>query len=149
MATKISFRLMHPTLDLAVIAKAIGLPIVRIWAAGKDRRTPKGDPLNGVYQESYCSFSVVTAEGTVPAAIRAVDIALHGIVGSQVILQSKELEKSLYCTLMREGETIDCNSLGRLVEWGIRLEIEGCNMGEAKLGHEHEHWGRGDKSSAV
>lgn len=130
MPTKVSFRLRHPTLDLADIAKAVGLPIARIWTAGKDRRTPKGDPLEGVYQDSYCAFRVVTAEETISAAIATIDTVLHVAVSSQAILQGQELKKSLYCTLMSEGEIIDEVSLRRLVEWGIQLEIDGNNAPE-------------------
>lgn len=126
MTTLISFQLRHPTSDLADIATATGFPIARIWTAGKDRQTPKGDPLEGVYQESYVAFKVITAEETISAAIAAIDAALREALKSQPILEGQELEKSLYCTLMAQGETIDCESLRRLTEWGIRLEIAGC-----------------------
>lgn len=112
-------------MDLADIAKAVGLPITRIWTAGKDRQTPRGDLLEGVHQESYCAFSVVTTEETIPAALVIIDTALRLAVSSQRILQGQELEKSLYCTLMGEGEIVDLESLRRLVEWNIQLEIEG------------------------
>jgi len=112
-------------MDLADIANAVGLPIARIWVAGKDRKTPKGEPLEGVYQESYCAFKVTTTEGTIPAAITSVDTALRRAVSSHALLRGRGLEKILFCTLMDEGEIIDCEALGRLVKWGIRLEIDG------------------------
>lgn len=124
MTTKISFRLQHPTLDLAEIAKEIGLPIARIWTSGKERRTLKGDPLDGVYQWSYCAFKVTEAE-TISAAIVIVDAALQSVAISHATLQDIYLKKSLYCTLMGEGEIIDKESLGCLVKWGIQLEIDG------------------------
>lgn len=124
MPTKVSFRLSHPTLDLSDIAKAIGLPIARIWTVGEERRTPKGDSLDGIHKRSYCAFEVVTAEETIPAAIVVIDTMLRGTACSQAMLQVQGLEKSLYCTLLEGGETIDVESLRRLVEWGIRLEID-------------------------
>ena len=124
MPTKISFRLQHPTMDLAEIAKGIGLPIARIWTSGKGRKTLKGDPLDGVYPESYCAFKVTEAE-TISAAIIIIDAALQLIANSHAVLQYPDLKKSLYCTLMDEGEIIDKESLGLLVKWGIQLEIDG------------------------
>ena len=125
MSTKVSLRLTHPSMDLTDIANAVGLPIARIWVAGKDRKTPRDEPLEGVYQGSYCAFKVVTTVGGIPAAIASIDTALRGAVSTYALLRGLEVEKILFCTLMNEGEIIDCESLGRLVEWGIRLEIDG------------------------
>ncbi|MEO8627739.1 MAG: hypothetical protein ABI612_06500 [Betaproteobacteria bacterium] len=124
MTSKVSFRLKHPTLDLSAIAQSVGLPIARIWTAGERRITPKGDPLDGVHPGSYCAFRVESSEGTIPAAIKIVDTALHVAVHSHRNLQGQELEKSLYCTIMGEGEFLDLESLRQLINWGIELGID-------------------------
>lgn len=127
MAALVSFQLRHPSMDLAPIASELGLPVARIWIAGMPRQTPKGDPLKGVYDKSYCALKVVTAEGTIPAAITVVDTALRRAVSSYPVLKGGQLDKCLYCTLMDQGETIDCESLGRLFEWRIEFGIDGCS----------------------
>ena len=127
LGTLTSFKLRHATLDLNDIAAAVALPIFRIWTAGDSRKTMNGDPLDGVYESSYCVFKVVTEEETLPAAISAVDVALRAAANAYPVLKSVEIEKSLYCTLMEEGETVDPASLALLVAWDIGLEIEGGN----------------------
>jgi hypothetical protein len=124
MATRVSFILRHPSLDLQEVAAAIGLPIARIWTAGQPRRTPKGNPLEGLNRESYCAFKVAPEDKSIPAAIVIVDAALHAAAQSQPVLRSQELDKSLYCTLLRQGESVDVESLRRLVEWSLRLELD-------------------------
>jgi hypothetical protein len=125
MATKVSFRLRHSSLDLQPIATAIGLPVARIWTAGQPRQTPRGDRLEGVYKESYCAFRVCTNEETIAAAVAAVDAALSAAATSQVALRGNAIRKSLYCTMIDSGETIDVGTLRRLVEWDIYLDLEG------------------------
>lgn len=48
-----SFRVWHPSMEPALISKAIGLEPKRSWRAGEPRTTPKGQPLEGKYPESY------------------------------------------------------------------------------------------------
>lgn len=56
----ISFRITHPTLDLADAAKEIltipGIELGRMWKVGEKRTTPRGDLLEGVNRNSYCYF---------------------------------------------------------------------------------------------
>ena len=125
MATKVSFRLRHPSLDLRDVATVIGLPIARIWAASQPRRTPRGDPLEGLNRESYCAFKVSTDEGTIAAAVAAIDAALSAAATSQVVLQGQEIRKSLFCTMLDAGEVIDVGTLRRLVDWDIGLDLQG------------------------
>lgn len=112
-------------MDLRPMASELGLPVSRIWTCGEPRQTPKGELLEGVYRESYCALSVVTAEGGISAAIVAVETALRGAVGAYPILGRAELQKSLYCTLMDQGEVMACDVLQVLVDWGIQLELDG------------------------
>jgi hypothetical protein len=43
----------HPSFDPRKITSTLNLVPSRSWRAGEPRSTPKGDPLDGVYQESY------------------------------------------------------------------------------------------------
>lgn len=54
----VSLQIKHPDVDPRLIIDAIGLPPLRCWAAGDERVTPKGNPLPGTYDESYCVFDL-------------------------------------------------------------------------------------------
>ena len=54
----ISFRIFHPTLDPDLIIKKLEMNPKYKWKVGTQRKTPKGKPLKGVYNESYCSFEL-------------------------------------------------------------------------------------------
>lgn len=122
--TKVSLRLVHPRLDLGAIASAIGLPIVRIWTAGQSRETPRGNSLEGERKNSYCAFDIATPQGTINEAVVVVDTALSKAAVAHGILRSSEIEKSLYCTIIGNGEVIHVTALQQLGDWGIRLELD-------------------------
>lgn len=124
MTVKVSLKLRHPSLDLAEVARELGFPVGRIWTAGKERRTPKGEALQGVHQGSYCALRVDAPEASISGAITAVDEAFSRAGNLGALLLGGELEKTLYCTLLKDGESIDSDSLARLVKWRIRLEID-------------------------
>jgi hypothetical protein len=52
----LSFRIRHPQMDAEKICLQLGLKAKHKWTAGNQRKTPKGDLLEGTYDESYCSF---------------------------------------------------------------------------------------------
>ena len=126
MPTHISLRLKHPTMDLAGIAAELKLSSTRIWAAGDPRKTPHGDPLRGVQQESYCALRIITSSGTIGAAIDVIRQALANSAMLRSDFFLSDLRKSLYCTLESEGEVLDLTALKSLVDLDIRLEISGC-----------------------
>ncbi|PSO22121.1 hypothetical protein C7G42_09610 [Bradyrhizobium sp. MOS003] len=51
---QVSLKLKHPTRDLSRVCKALGLEPKHIWKMGDERRTPKGNPLGGNRDSSYC-----------------------------------------------------------------------------------------------
>jgi hypothetical protein len=53
--TSLSLRIQHPTLDLIPVCLNLGLTPKIIWRAGEDRVTPKGNPIGGTRDQSYCS----------------------------------------------------------------------------------------------
>lgn len=54
----VSLQIRHPSLHPAVISSELGMSPKCSWAAGEPRRTPKGTRLDGVHEESYCSFDI-------------------------------------------------------------------------------------------
>ena len=54
----VSLRVTHPTLDAATITAQLRMSAKFCWTAGKPRKTPKGTPLEGVHEESYCTFDL-------------------------------------------------------------------------------------------
>lgn len=126
MTTHVSLRLRHPTLDLAQLAAELQLSPTRIWTVGDPRKTPQGDPLAGVQQESYCALRIITSSGTIGAAINVLRRALTNSAALRSGFFLPDLSKTLYCTLESEGEVLELNALKSLVDLGIRLEISGC-----------------------
>jgi len=54
--TKVSLHLMHPTRDLSIVCRTLGLRPKVIWKKGDERRTPKGTSIGGTRESSYCSI---------------------------------------------------------------------------------------------
>jgi len=50
------FRLFNKDMNTAEICDNLRLQPERQWTIGEPRKTPKGDPLSGVYDCSYCYF---------------------------------------------------------------------------------------------
>jgi hypothetical protein len=55
---KLSLHLKHPTRDLSIICRALGLRPKVIWRKGEERQTPKGRSIGGVRDISYCSIDL-------------------------------------------------------------------------------------------
>jgi len=55
---KVSFRIRHPEMNPDDICKTLGLEANHKWRAGSKRVTPKGTPLEGTYDVTYCSFKL-------------------------------------------------------------------------------------------
>jgi len=54
----VSLRIRYPSLGEDVICKAINIKPYRKWSVGKQRMTPKGNVLDGVDEQTYCSFKL-------------------------------------------------------------------------------------------
>lgn len=113
-------------MDLRLLAETLQMPVARIWTAGDQRITLDGTPLEGLYADSYCALKVADEEGHIAAAIDVVDAALRRAPEWKAALQDAHMRKSLYCTVMNEGEVLDFHCLEKLLEWRITLEIAAC-----------------------
>jgi len=52
----VSFRVVHPNIDPDEVCNKLNMQAKYKWRVGDRRKTPKGTPLSGVYDYSYCSF---------------------------------------------------------------------------------------------
>jgi hypothetical protein len=110
---------------------ALGLTPKRSWMAGAPRKTPKGNPLEGVYDASYWTCRLV--DGTwpdreLPAAIEAaldqlapkqdwfVEIAASG--------GTSELFVGWFFDEGNSGDTLDHRLLGRLSSFAMNLSFD-------------------------
>ena len=73
----VSLRFRHPDIDPEEISRALGMLPRRCWRTGEPRRTPTGNPLRGVYRESYWYADIAEgdsiSEGLAPALHKALD----------------------------------------------------------------------------
>lgn len=58
----ISLRVWHPTEASQIIAQSLGLKAEFAHTAGEPRTTPKGETLEGVYKNTYITFSLLTKQ---------------------------------------------------------------------------------------
>ena len=56
--TTLSLQFRHPERDLTAICDELGLAPKFIWKAGDQRRTPRGNLLEGIRPSSYCSIDL-------------------------------------------------------------------------------------------
>ena len=54
----VSFRVFHPCMKPTEICDTLNMKAKYQWASGEKRRTPKGVPLTGKYDRSFCSFKL-------------------------------------------------------------------------------------------
>ncbi|AGG89781.1 DUF4279 domain-containing protein [Rhodanobacter denitrificans] len=55
---KISLRFFGSSFDPSDLSTELGIKPTRMWKAGERRTTPKGRELEGIYDESYCTFNI-------------------------------------------------------------------------------------------
>jgi len=55
---RLSVRLRHPSENLAALSGELGLEPSRSWVAGEGRTTPRGEPIDGVWDHSYSTMPV-------------------------------------------------------------------------------------------
>lgn len=60
---KISLRLQHPRRDLSGCSAEFGAVPVREWRVGDARKTPRGQPLEGLWNDSYWTASLDVGDG--------------------------------------------------------------------------------------
>jgi hypothetical protein len=126
MTTLVSLRFRHDFLDLSGYTKLFVFPVARVWRKGEQRTTPKGDLLEGIYEDSYCCFSIPTLSGGIVAAIETIEKSIESLDQDNVAqLMGSNITKSLFCTIGDDGEEIPPHSLAVLSKYEIRLDLNG------------------------
>ena len=124
---EVSFRIHHPAMDPELITSKLGLEPQNKWAAGAPRKTPKGTPLKGVYESSYCTFRLRPSK-----KIQLADFLKDF---NKSLYKHKRFLKSIRSTGGKleyfigwfsnkdSGEIFDLELLGELVELGVDLSV--------------------------
>lgn len=124
---KVSFRVHHPSMDPDQISSKLGLEPQYKWAVGAARKTPKGTPLKGVYEASYCAFRLNPAKN-----VELVDFLKKF---NKSLYKHKTFLRSIRSTGGRleyfvgwfsnkdSGESFDLELLEQLVELGVDLSL--------------------------
>ena len=124
MANHYSFKLRHPTLDLSTIAQKIPLDLARIWRFDDSRFTPDGEALPGKYKDSYCIFKLPKEIGSLQEVVHFIQAFMVADPALMQGLTFPYLEKSIYCSIDGDGETLAVPELKILCDLDINLEID-------------------------
>ncbi|MGH6777757.1 MAG: DUF4279 domain-containing protein [Bradyrhizobium sp.] len=60
---KLSIRISHPRRDLSSVCTTLGLRPTNIWKKGDERRSPKGNEIGGLREDSRCSIELKSTPG--------------------------------------------------------------------------------------
>ena len=124
---RVSLQVRHPYADPQRIIKGIGFPLVRSWAAGERRATPKGTLLLGAYTESYCAFDIGAGDdGELADFLRRTLTRMDSSAAFIAELRQTGGTLSFFITwtLGEKGEVFDVNLLTDMARLGIDLGIE-------------------------
>ncbi|MDA8454704.1 hypothetical protein M4R22_08010 [Acidovorax sp. GBBC 3334] len=125
MPSKISLQIKHDSHNLEELAVELNLPIARIWTAGAERKSVNGNLLGGNYDESYLALKIESQEETISKAIAIIQERFLIMTNkASIIFTDPNLHKTLYCTVISGGERLEFDSLKKLIDLGIILEID-------------------------
>lgn len=124
----VSFRARHSALDLIDLLAPLGIVPTHCWAAGEQRRTPKGVLLEGIYEGSYycCDLPLPEVRDLAEWLERAI-VFLRPISKQLIAFAHAGGSLSFYIGLEKgvfEGTTLDLKLLAKLVELRVSLEID-------------------------
>lgn len=55
---KLCLHIRHPSRDLSFVCQTLRLNPTHIWKKGEERKTPKGNKIGGIRDNSYCSIDL-------------------------------------------------------------------------------------------
>lgn len=122
------FRVFHPKMDPDEISMQLGMTATRKWRAGDQRRTPKGQPLEGIYKSSYCFFTLAREKrGGLPELMEKFikRVSRHKAFLATITSTKGRLE--LYISMFptkNSGEILDWRMLDRLGKFKISLALD-------------------------
>jgi hypothetical protein len=122
----LSLRARHDTADLSIILQTLEMPAARIWKAGEPRLTPKGTPLEGIYDASYCSIKLPLKDDLPASLMLAVDaLAKHWTFLEELREGGVKLAFSIgwFSEGQSSGDTLDLDLLQKIADQKISLEL--------------------------
>jgi uncharacterized protein DUF4279 len=126
----ISLRVRHPSLDPAEITSALGLNPSRSWRAGEARTTPKGNPLEGRYSNSYCVVKLGKGrwpDRTLTVVINELldQLTPHQPLFERIRAQGGTVEFFIgWFFDGSSGDVFDCDLLARMADLKIDLSLD-------------------------
>ena len=126
----VSLRLRHPNIDPAEISRTLGMQSNGSWRAGEQRRTPKGNPLNGVRSETYWYADIVEGESITKRLVSALHEALDKLELHESFLKRIRDEGGRaeffvgWYIKSQAGEDFDQSLLSRLTKLQIDLALD-------------------------
>ena len=138
----LSLRIRHPSANLAQVCEVLGLKPSHVWQAGTQAKTPKGEPLAFVREESYCSVPLETKGASLSGSMA---IALSFLQPKKEILHDLaenggtiELCVALF-SYTDDGYRISAELIDKIAELGLSLTVFFyCNSTKDKLDAEAE-----------
>ena len=132
----VSLRITHPTLAAAELCRGVNREAEFSWSVGEQRRTPKGAPLLGVREESYCSFQLRRdgRDGELARCLSEAVDALERSKGFLDDLRSTGGSVEFYCFWYPNGDTgevFDPRLLRRMADLNIGLGINVLDLEDA------------------
>lgn len=125
---KVSLRIFHPSIDPDELADIVGIEPSVKWKANSLRSTPKGKLLEGVYENTYCSFELPqTHQIELSEFLKKCNNRLESCKKSfhDILKTNGEIEYYIgWFSQKNSGEIFDLELLGQLVNLGVKLSID-------------------------
>ena len=128
-AFTISFRVRHPVYPHHVIVQSLDMAPKFAHTVGAPRMTPRGEPLDGVYKETYCSFSLIDRQNG--WFTDGVNQALPSLASHREFLRSisdtggcAELYVGVFVDGDTTGFTMDIEMMAALADLRVQLSAE-------------------------
>ncbi len=124
---KLSLHIKHPTRDLSSVCSALRFEPTNIWKKGDERRTPKGNKIGGLRENSYCSIDLgQSSREPLPKQIEAALTLLQPHRAMLQRLSSTGGTISFYVGWFCDedaGETLNAQILERMARLRVALEL--------------------------
>jgi len=124
----VSFRIWHPQKSADEICNKLGLKPRIKHTVGKQRETPKGTPLDGVYERTYCSFKLEHSDGVkLGDFLKDCNNRLYKykVIFEEIHSSGGTLEYFIgWYSDKNSGEILDLELLSKLVELKIELSLD-------------------------
>lgn len=122
----VALRVRHPDMSVESVEAALRMKVTVGHEAGAPRTTPRGDPLAGSYEETYCSFRLLEDRSLIDALRRSVSL-LNDYQAFFRLLRSRGGSCELFVGWFggrNFGETLDRDVLASLVDLELDLALD-------------------------